>query len=121
MDRHTGKPISGDAHLAQSIADILMTPLGSRVMRRDYGSLLFDLLDQPFNAASKLLIFAATALALRTWEPRIRLRQATLTLPEDGAAGQAVLTLTGERTDLPTPNSRTTLSIPLSGLSLAGS
>ena len=31
--------------LAQSIADIITTPLGSRTMRRDYGCLLFELLD----------------------------------------------------------------------------
>ena len=59
MDRNTGRTLDGDAHLAQSIGDILTTPLGSRVMRRDYGSMLFELIDQPLNAANRLLVFAA--------------------------------------------------------------
>src|SRR5689334_3853401 len=65
MDAATGKALDGNAHLAQSIGDILFTPLGSLIMRRDYGSMLFDLIDQPFNGATRLLIYASTALALR--------------------------------------------------------
>ncbi|HGJ5879100.1 MAG TPA: baseplate assembly protein, partial [Arsenophonus nasoniae] len=41
MNRQTGRFISENAHIAQSVQDILLTPVGSRVMRRDYGSLLF--------------------------------------------------------------------------------
>lgn len=37
MSRHTGAALDGADHLAQSVADILGTPIGSRVMRRDYG------------------------------------------------------------------------------------
>lgn len=113
MDRNTGKAIDGNAHLAQSVADILTTPIGQRVMRRDYGSLLFELADQPLNGATRLLAFAATALALRAWEPRLRLRRVGLEGTE-GALGQAVITIDGDRTDLPAPSSRVTLSIPLS-------
>lgn len=112
----TGKALSGDAHLAQSIGDILSTPLGTRVMRRDYGSLLFDLIDQPLNAGTRLLIYAATAVALRAWEPRIALRRVRLSAGE-GALGKAMLTIEGRRTDQPRPNSRVTLSIPIPALS----
>ncbi|MEI6419209.1 MAG: GPW/gp25 family protein, partial [Sphingomonadales bacterium] len=59
MSRTDGAALGGDAHLAQSIADVLTTPLGSRVMRRDYGSLLFDLIDQPFSSTTRLLLFSA--------------------------------------------------------------
>jgi phage baseplate assembly protein W len=38
MNRNTGRKLSGVDHLRQSIVDILTTPIGSRVMRRDYGS-----------------------------------------------------------------------------------
>lgn len=41
----TGKRLSGVAHLRQSVSDILNTPVGSRVLVRDYGSDLFELLD----------------------------------------------------------------------------
>jgi phage baseplate assembly protein W len=111
MDRNTGAPLDGTAHLAQSIGDILTTPLGSRVMRRDYGSMLFDLIDQPLNPATRLLIFASTAIALRQWEPRIRLRR--VGLHTASAEGRAVITIDADRIDVPAPNSRVTLSIPI--------
>ncbi|MGL4827152.1 MAG: GPW/gp25 family protein, partial [Vibrionaceae bacterium] len=47
MNRFTGYSISELQHIKQSIQDILTTPLGSRVMRRDYGSAIFELIDQP--------------------------------------------------------------------------
>nr|VFK47168.1 MAG: hypothetical protein BECKTC1821D_GA0114238_104214 [Candidatus Kentron sp. TC] len=37
MSAFTGKHFSDIAHLRQSITDILTTPIGSRVMRREYG------------------------------------------------------------------------------------
>lgn len=68
--KHTGKVIEGKAHLIQSVEDILNTPIGSRVMRRDYGSLLPSLVDSPLNADSVADIVAAAASALNLWEPR---------------------------------------------------
>lgn len=111
MDRTTGTAIGGVDHLAQSIADILSTPLGSRVMLRDYGSLLFNLIDQPLNAATAMLLRAATAVAIRQWEPRFKLRQVTLS--GTPAAGNLVISLSGTRTDLPGGAALATLSIPL--------
>lgn len=40
MNAHTGGAIDRLAHIRQSIADILTTRIGSRVMRREYGSQL---------------------------------------------------------------------------------
>ena len=111
MDRLSGKSLEGDAHLAQSIADILLTPIGSRVMRRDYGSLLPTLLDEPMNTRTVLRLYAATAGALRKWEPRLRLVRCSLRRVADGAAE---LLLEGFRTDSAPPNSLTTLTVPLS-------
>lgn len=111
MDARTGKAIDGEAHLAQSIGDILSTPLGSRVMLRDYGSLLFDLIDQPLNAATAMLIRAATAVAIRRWEPRIKVSRVALS--GSPAAGDLSISITGTRTDAPAVTARTTLSIPL--------
>jgi hypothetical protein len=115
MDRITGKPLSGDAHLAQSIGDILTTPIGTRPMRRDYGSALFELVDQPMNALGRLRIFAAVADALRRWEPRLRLTRVGIapSAPEIMAAGHFTLELEGERTDEPSPTGLTRLTIPL--------
>lgn len=59
-------------HLNQSIADILTTPIGTRVMRPDYGSECPRLVDRPANKAFKLDVYAAAAEALSKWEPRIK-------------------------------------------------
>lgn len=58
-------------HIRASIRDILLTPVGSRVMRREYGSLLPDLLDAPMNATTRLQCMSAAVIALARWEPRI--------------------------------------------------
>lgn len=88
----TGKALSGIDHLRQSIGDILSTPIGSRVMRRDYGSRLFELVDRPTNAAFFVELYAATAEALDKWEPRIRV---TAVDASQDAAGRVALTVTG--------------------------
>ena len=49
MSATSGKELEGLDHLKQSIIDILTTPIGSRVMRRNYGSRLFELVDKPIN------------------------------------------------------------------------
>jgi len=111
MQVTTGKANEGTDHLVQSIADILGTPLGSRLMLRDYGSLIFDLIDQPINAATTMLLRAATVVALRRWDPRIKVDRVSLSGAV--AQGSLVITVSGTRTDLGTPTSRTTLAIPL--------
>ncbi len=112
MDRLSGAPLDGDAHLAQSIGDILSTPIGSRVMRRDYGSMLFELIDRPLNAATRLQLFAATAIALARWEPRLRLTRVGLS--RAGADGHVAIDIEGQRVDRPTrSNAFVQLSIPL--------
>lgn len=73
ISRHNGQRIELIEHIKQSIADILFTPVGSRVMRREYGSMIFKLLDQPFNDATRLQVMAATATAIATWEDRVQL------------------------------------------------
>ncbi|WP_269792412.1 GPW/gp25 family protein [Stenotrophomonas sp. Iso1] len=96
MDVRTGKRIDGEAHLAQSIADILTTPIGSRIERRDYGSLIPELIDQPFNAMTKLRLFGAAATALMRWEPRIQVTR--LSLPGADVNGAAELVIEGRLT-----------------------
>lgn len=109
MNSSTGKALTGSAHLAQSINDILSTPLGTRVMRRDYGSQLADLIDWPLNNATRLQAYAAVAIALMRWEPRIRLSRVQLSLGEQ--AGQAYLDVEGTVVDTNEPLS---LRVPLS-------
>ena len=81
------------AHLRQSIRDILTTPIGSRVMRRDYGSKIYRLIDAPMNRSTLLAIYAATADAIHKWEPRLRLSKMRIV---SAAPGAIELDLTGE-------------------------
>lgn len=111
MNRTTGKPMDETAHIAQSIGDILTTRIGTRVMRRDYGSLLPDLVDSPLGRRGQMLVFAATAEAIRRWEPRVKLTRVRLAAQVE--PGQATLDLEGERIRAGEPNERIRLSIPL--------
>lgn len=92
MDASTGKPVEGIAHLKQSVRDILTTPIGSRVMRREYGSRLFDLIDNPTNPESVADIIAATAQALKKWEPRITVNRVII---DSAQLGAVTLTIEG--------------------------
>lgn len=94
MNRTTGRRITGIAHLQQSVADILTTPLGTRLERRPYGSLLPSLIDQPDNARTRLRCYAAIASALMKWEPRLRVTRVGMT--SGAQPGQAVVDLEGE-------------------------
>ena len=85
MHAATGRSLTGLDHLRQSVADILTTPMGSRIRRRRYGSEVPELIDQPLNSATQLRIYAATAFALRRWEPRLQLASVQLTCDTDGA------------------------------------
>ena len=71
--------------MRQSIRDILTTPIGSRVMRRTYGSRLFRLVDAPLNRSTLLDLYAATAEALDLWEPRIRVISVAAISVENGS------------------------------------
>ena len=84
MDSSTGKGLAGLDHLRQSVRDILSTPLGSRVMRRDYGSRLFALVDAPVNKSTLVEIYAATATAIRKWEPRLKVETVRVDKAEEG-------------------------------------
>lgn len=92
IDALTGKRLSGIDHLRQSIRDILTTPLGSRVMRREYGSRLFELIDAPVNRSTLVQLYAATAEALARWEPRFDLTRVQAT---SVTSGQITLSLLG--------------------------
>ncbi|MGU3447591.1 GPW/gp25 family protein [Enterobacteriaceae bacterium C34A] len=92
MNRTTGRTITDADHISQSMSDILRTPVGSRVMRRDYGSLLSSLIDMPQNDALNLQLMCACYMALLKWEPRVTITSLTL---ERRFNGQMVVDLTG--------------------------
>ncbi|MCP3965122.1 MAG: phage baseplate protein [Lentisphaerae bacterium] len=94
IDHTTGRYLSGLNHLKQSITDILTTPIGTRVMRREYGSRLPRLVDAPLNSSTLVDLYSATAEALQRWEPRFKLTEVTTNTAS--ASAQVELILTGE-------------------------
>ncbi|AUY33540.1 phage baseplate protein [Pseudomonas soli] len=90
MDRRTGLPLSGVAHLRQSIEDILTTPLGSRRMRPEYGSQLRRYVDLPVNEGWKSAVQAEVARALGRWEPRLKLERVKVVAVLDGQVSLAL-------------------------------
>ena len=91
MSRSTGQRIDQTNHILQSVRDILMTPIGSRVMRRDYGSLLPFLIDSPINAYFIMQLRAAVIHALMRWETRVT--PTRIELLTDDRASQGVASL----------------------------
>ncbi len=85
IDPLTGTQVDELAAIRGSISTILMTPVGTRVMRRDFGSHLFDLTDSPGSPAGALRLMAATADAIARWEPRVSLKSSYVSVGYDGS------------------------------------
>lgn len=109
MSRDTGQSLTDSEHISQSVRDILITPIGSRVMRREYGSLLSALIDQPQSPGVNGQVMAACYMAILKWEPRVRLTSITF---EKAFNGQMFVDITGVRQD--TTGGTFSLTVPLS-------
>lgn len=114
LNHNTGLSLEGEAHLNQSIGRLLSTPLGTRLERRDYGAEIFDLVDAPSNATTRLRLFAAVATALMRWEPRLKLTRVGLAL-DPSAPGTLVIEIEGTTT-ISRESVNTTVSVNLGGI-----
>jgi phage baseplate assembly protein W len=104
MNASTGRATAGIAHLYQSIAKILTTPIGTRIARRDFGSELPELVDAPNNGATRVRLYAAIATALMQWEPRLRLTRVQFSDDlTDTGAGVQVVDIEGTTTETDEP------------------
>lgn len=92
MSNLNGGYLNDLEHLKQSIIDILTTPIGSRVICRDYGSNLFQLTDQPINRDLFPKIYAAVAEAIDKWEPRFKVEKIAINSIKEG---RIILSLIG--------------------------
>lgn len=110
MNRTTGAALDSVGHLRQSIGDILTTPIGSRVMRRDYGSLIPDLIDQPLNDALMLRVYSAAVMAIIRWEPRVRVTGVRQIVDVE-SPGRITVEIQGVTDD----DSDVALAVPLNG------
>lgn len=74
MSSSTGRTMSGIEHIKESIRTILTTPIGTRIERREFGSLLPELIDQPQSDALIMQLRGASVMAIAQFEPRIRMQ-----------------------------------------------
>lgn len=91
MSRQSGQKIDQVSHILQSVRDILTTPIGSRVMRRDYGSLIPFLIDSPLNSYFAMQLRASIIHALMRWETRVTPIRIELVTDDNASQGIASL------------------------------
>jgi phage baseplate assembly protein W len=72
VDRHTGRPVNGWAHVLLCLECIFSTSFGSRVLRRWFGSLIPRMLGQNLDPPALLAFFTALYASLE-FEPRFAL------------------------------------------------
>lgn len=88
IDRRTGAVLTGLDHVRQSVAVILTTRIGSRVMRRTFGAAVPALLMRENLTAEALARFLfAVTVAIDAWEPRLRVVQVVCPAPPNAAPG----------------------------------
>lgn len=106
MSRQIGSNMTEQEHIRQSIADIIPTPLGSRVMRRNYGTQLADLLDQPISEGLYLKCYSTIYSGILQWEPRIQVSQISIAELKSGQMIidlECAMTKTGQQFNLNIP------------------
>lgn len=97
MNRDTGTALTEREHILQSLRTLVLTPVGSRIQRREYGSVIPELIDQPLNTATLLRLYSATASAIVKWEPRVTLVSLTLTTDNGAAVLDLVVAIANEQ------------------------
>ncbi len=81
------------ADIKQSIKDILLTPLGSRVMLPGYGSRLFELIDRRVDDEFRADLACYVIEAVERWEKRVKIDEVRLiSLTDSGLKFKIVFT-----------------------------
>lgn len=70
MNAETGERIEGIEHFYQCCERTLSTPIGTHILKRDFG-LDFDIVDKNTTNSFRMNVIAKATDALEKWEPRI--------------------------------------------------
>jgi phage baseplate assembly protein W len=81
IDPATGgvAPEGGPEKLKENLIHILLTGVGERVMRRDYGGGIRQLVHDPNNDALRAIVQHQIARSVGQWEPRVQLQDVVVT------------------------------------------
>ncbi|MEX3788815.1 GPW/gp25 family protein [Paraburkholderia sp. BR14374] len=86
--------VSGDDNVEQSLHILLMTQLGERVMRSDFGTQAPRLVFAPGTSQCLRLLETTVQEAVRDWEPRVDLTDVRAEAdPDPGRAFQATVSI----------------------------
>lgn len=94
INRITGKPLDGVAHMFQSLQVIATTSRGTRVERRNFGNRLPRLVDRSISPLTLIDFYAELADVVRE-EPRFRLARMNLSEESDIPNGNPVFDIEG--------------------------
>ena len=83
------------ADIKESIKDILLTPLGSRVMLPEYGSRLFELIDRKVDDEFRADLACYVIEAVEKWEPRVKIDEVKLISLKDHRLNFKVILTSG--------------------------
>lgn len=106
MSRQDGLSITEIQSIQQSIEDIITTPIGTRVMRREYGSIFPDLIDQPMSDVLVVKMYSAIYTPVSRWEDRISIESLKISKITSGLMQldlEAVHMITGQPLNLNIP------------------
>lgn len=92
IDIHTGATLDRAGRLRQSVTTILTTPVGSMVMRREFGSRLLELIDKNVTPTWLTSLYAESATAISRWEPDFLVTGFEAVMP---APGNVILHIQG--------------------------
>lgn len=94
IDQHTFRLIDNYASALQSVEIIFSTRIGERVMRREFGAGMLEILGRLLTPRTVSVFQLTLAAAIDLWEPRFRVRAVALTGTVDeirlGRAGFAI-------------------------------
>lgn len=79
IDRHTGQVADNLASALQAVETILSTRIGSRVMRREFGGGIIELLGRLVRPSLFAAFQQLVATSIDLWEPRFLVRRMSVT------------------------------------------
>jgi len=82
--------------IEESIKDILLTPLGSRVMLPGYGSRLFELIDRKVDDEFRADLACYVIEAVERWEKRVKIDEVKLISLKDHKLNFKIVLIRGD-------------------------
>lgn len=86
--------------IEESIKDILLTPLNSRVMLPNYGSKIYELIDKKINDNFKANLSWYVVEAVELWEKRVKIDEVKLISFKDNRLKIKLILIDGNEINL---------------------